>query len=114
MDPSDATGDKLCQHPLIPLPILSVHDPQMERSTTSRYEGVVSETSLKEAEQLHKKLEVRVKRSKQPTKVENVTPFLSSESSSKKRFSNVDSGGGDLVISSESPYNAHVQLRIEE
>nr|CAD7405749.1 unnamed protein product [Timema cristinae] len=54
-------------------------------------------TSLKEAEQLHKKLEVRVKRSKQPTKVENVTPFLSSESSSKKRFSNVDSGGGDLV-----------------
>nr|CAD7574865.1 unnamed protein product [Timema californicum] len=52
---------------------------------------------LKEAEQLHKKLEVRVKRSKQPTKVENVTPFLSSESSSKKRFSNVDSGGGDLV-----------------
>nr|CAD7446562.1 unnamed protein product [Timema bartmani] len=47
-------------------------------------------TSLKEAEQLHKKLEVRVKRSKQPTN-------LSSESSSKKRFSNVDSGGGDLV-----------------
>nr|CAD7432492.1 unnamed protein product [Timema monikensis] len=74
-----------------------VQDRECRDELEARTSKPAATTSLKEAEQLHKKLEVRVKRSKQPTKVENVTPFLSSESSSKKRFSNVDSGGGDLV-----------------
>nr|CAD7461173.1 unnamed protein product [Timema tahoe] len=99
MDPSDATGDN------VSAPVYTYATPLMDPSDTTgdnvsapvytcadsrgSWHNMPGVTSLKEAEQLHKKLEVRVKRSKQPTN-------LSSESSSKKRFSNVDSGGGDL------------------